>query len=66
METFDAIAENLLKENGYEIDHCRSKVEAIRKAAALREGPSISGTFPEIGYERRKGWRIDYHIGGDV
>lgn len=58
METFDAIAENLLRENGYEIDRCRSDGEAIRKAAALREGSrtypvhfQISDTSGEKGYE---------------
>lgn len=38
METFDAIAENLLKANGYEIDRCKSDREAIQKAAGLRSG----------------------------
>lgn len=43
MMTFDAIAENLLKANGYEIGYCKSDEEAIRKAADLKKG---SKTYP--------------------
>lgn len=41
MTTFDAIAEDLLKAYGYEIKYCDSDEEAIREAAALREGSRI-------------------------
>ena len=36
--TFDKIAENLLKENGYEIQYCQSENEAIEKAEVLLKG----------------------------
>lgn len=38
MMTFDSIAENLLKVNGYEIDYCESDEEAVQKAVGLRRG----------------------------
>lgn len=41
MTTFDAIAENLLKECGYEIEYCESDEEAIRKAATLQKESRI-------------------------
>lgn len=41
MTTFDAIAEDLLKACGYGIKYCDSDEEAIREAAALREGSRI-------------------------
>lgn len=41
METFDAIAKNLLKVKGYEANYCRSDEEAVQKAAGLRTGSRI-------------------------
>lgn len=58
METFDNIAENLLVENGYEIEYCNSDEEAIEKAKELRAGGrnypvhfSSSDTSGEKAYE---------------
>lgn len=58
MMTFDAIAENLLKANGYEIGYCKSDEEAIRKAADLKKGGktypvhfSVSDTSGEKAFE---------------
>lgn len=58
MTTFDAIAEDLLKEYGYEIKYCESDEEAIREAAELRNGNkiypvhfSVSDTSGEKAYE---------------
>lgn len=58
MTTFNAIAEELLKECGYEIKYCKSDTEAIREAAALREGGktypvhfSLSDTSGEKAFE---------------
>ena len=56
--TFDAIATNLLKENGYEVLHCSSDAEAIDKSEALQNGSnqypvyySASNTSGEKAYE---------------
>lgn len=56
--TFDAIATNILKENGYEILKCLSEKEAIEKAADLQNGSnkypvyySVSNTSGEKAYE---------------
>lgn len=43
MTTFDAIAEDLLKEYGYEIKYCENDEEAVREAASLKNG---SKTYP--------------------
>lgn len=58
MATFNAIAEDLLKEYGYEIKYCESDEEAVREAAALRNGSklypvhfSASDTSGEKAYE---------------
>lgn len=58
MMTFDVIAENLLKTNGYEIEYCKSDEEAIRKAADLKKGSkrypvhfSVSDTSGEKAFE---------------
>lgn len=58
MTTFDAIAKNLLKEYGYEIQYCESDEEAIRKANVLQNGCkaypvhfSASDTSGEKSYE---------------
>lgn len=58
MMTFDVIAENLLKTNGYEIEYCESDEEAIRKAADLKKGSkrypvhfSVSDTSGEKAFE---------------
>jgi len=38
MMTFDSIAENLLKEHGYEVLRCNSDAEAVDKSDELRTG----------------------------
>lgn len=48
MMTFDSIAANLLKENGYEIVLCNSDEEAIDKSEFLKEG---SNQYP-VHFER--------------
>ena len=58
METFDRIAINLLKENGYEPHRCYSEAEAIQAAESLKNGDnrypvyfSGSDTSGEKAYE---------------
>ncbi len=56
--TFDSIATNLLKANGYEVLYCNSEIEAIDKSDALKNGSnqypvyySDSNTSGEKTYE---------------
>ena len=57
MQTFDKIAEELLKSMGYDVDYCNSDVEAINKSkewAVNKPYPvhfSVSDTSGEKGYE---------------
>ena len=57
MTTFDRIAEDLLHSMGYEVDHCNSDDEAIRKSVGWTEGApypvhfSSSDTSGEKSYE---------------
>lgn len=58
MMTFDSIANELLKEYGYEVLMCQSDEEAIEKAATLKKGSkkypvhySVSDTSGEKSYE---------------
>lgn len=58
MMSFDRIAEQLLKTQGYEINYCESDAQAIREAEGLRSGSkkypvhfSVSDTSGEKSYE---------------
>ena len=58
MMTFSEIAENFLKENGFEVKHCNSEEEARQFAASMGDNPSSyplycfkSDTTGEKGYE---------------
>ena len=69
MSTFDRIAEDLLREVGYEIEYCNSDTEAMVKADNWKTGMpypvhfSGSDTSGEKGFEEFyvEGEKVDFH-----